>query len=206
MEDDVVIYSKYDGSTHIPLTVRIEWLPNGTIKPLMYWTPDGTCYNVNTIFECVPLSFLKERGEGLRYKVRGEVVETPDYDDDLLYSQEETYLYLSDSRFYQRNIIDERYVHEGKEYIPVTLDVFPDGDYELVYFSVHGERYMVEKTASIEPRGSFKTGGVGIWHKVRARLVNADDDDDPDPHKSVERMAALYWELNKWFVCVEKSA
>lgn len=206
MADEIVAYSKYDGSPCIPLTVRIDWLPDGTIIPLFYWTPDGTCYEVNIVFECVPLPFLKERGEGLRYRVRGKIIETPDYDDDMLNFQEETYLYLADTRFYQKNIIDERYTHASKEYIPVTLDVFPDGDYEVVYFSVHGERYVVEKTSEIEPRGSFKAGGVGMWHKVKARLVNADDDDDPDPEKSVRRSAALYWELNKWFVCVAKTA
>lgn len=206
MTDEVVIYSKRSGEPIVPLTVRIDWLPDGRIIPLLYWTPDGTCYKVTVLFECVPLAFLKERGEGLRYRIRGEVIETPEYDDDMLHTQEETYLYFSDSRFYQKNIIDERYEHTGKEYIPVTLDVFPDGDYELIYFQVHGERYVVEKTSGIEPRGSFKAGGIGMWHKVRARLVNADDDDDPDPHTSIRRTAALYWELNKWFVCVAKTA
>lgn len=207
MADKTVIYCKKSGEPCVPLTVRIEWLPDGTIIPLLYWTPDGSCYKVNIIFECVPLPFLKDHGEGLRFRVRGEVIETPEYDDDmLLHAQEETYIYLADSRFYQKNIIDTRYKHAGKEYIPVTLDVFPDSDYELIYFSVHGERYMIEKTFDIAPRGSFKAGGVGIWHKVKARLINADDDEDPDPQKSVRRTAALYWELNKWFVCVEKSA
>lgn len=93
-----------------------------------------------------------------------------------------------------------------KEYIPVTLDVFPDGVYELVYFWVHGSRYMIEKTSDIEYRGSFYAGGVGVLHKVDARLVGADDDEDPDPNMSVIRVAALYLELNKWFVCVAKPA
>lgn len=59
MADEIVIYSKYDGSPRIPLTVRIDWLPDGTIIPLLYWTPDGTCYRVNIVYECVPLPFLK---------------------------------------------------------------------------------------------------------------------------------------------------
>jgi len=65
---------------------------------------------------------------------------------------------------------------------------------------------MVEKTIAVEPRGSFHAGGAGLWHKVEARLVNADDDKDPDPNKSVRRLAALYLELNKWFVSIAKTA
>lgn len=202
MTDETVIYGKQSGEPRVPLTIRVEWLPDGTIKPLMYWTPDGTCLNVVSRDAGVPLAFLKDRGVGLRFKVRGEVIETPEMDDDLLHTQHETYLYLSDSRFYQKNIIDERYGHAGKEYIPVTLDVFPDGDYELIYFQVRGERYMVEKTEDVEPRGSFHAGGVGLWHKVEARLINPDDDEDPDPDRTVRRPAALFWELNKWFVHV----
>ena len=200
MEENAVIYSKQSGGQRIPLTVRIDWLPNGTIIPRLYWTPDGSCYQIISLSESVPLGFLKERGEGLRFEVKAKIIETPDYDDDMLYSRCETYLYLADSRFYQKNIIDERYGHTGKEYISVTLDIFPDGDYEPVYFWCHGARYMVEKTIAVEPRGSFHAGGVGQWHKVRARLVNAKDDEDPDPSKSIRRLAALYLELNKWFV------
>ncbi len=46
---------------------------------------------------------------------------------------------------------------------------------------------------------SFKTGGIGVRHEVKARLVNADDDDDPDPRMSVKRPAAIYRELNKQY-------
>ena len=69
----------------------------------------------------------------------------------------------------------------------------------LVYFKVQGTRYAVEKTVVIEPRGSFTAGGVGVYHKVEARLINNDNDDDPDPDKCVMRPAALYFEVNKWF-------
>ncbi len=205
MADKAVIYSKQSGGPVVPLTVRIDWLPDGTIKPLMFWTPDGSCYKVTGQSPGIKMAFLKDRGVGLRFKVRGELVEVPDpEDDDLLYSQHETHLYLADRRFSERNIIDEQhYHHAGKEYIPVTLDVFPDGDYELVYFWAHGSRYMVEKTAAVDNRGSFQAGGVGVWHKVEARLVNADDDEDPDPRKAVRRLAAIYLELNKWFVRIE---
>lgn len=206
MEDEIVIYRKQSGEPHVPLTVRIDWLPNGTIKPQMYWTPDGTCFNVIMLSESVPLAFLKDGGEGLRFKVKAEIIETPDDDDELLHTQYEAYLFLADNRFYQKNIIDDRYGHAGKEYISVTMDVFPDGDYELVYFCVRDARYKVEDTADVEPRGSFKAGGIGIWHKVKARLVNAHDDEDPDPNKSVCRLAALYLELNKWFVSVVATA
>ena len=85
----------------------------------------------------------------------------------------------------------------------MTLDVFPNGEYELVYFKAHGARYMVERTVAVEPRGSFDAGGVGVWHKVEARQVNTDDDEDPDPLKSIFRKAALYFEINKWFVRVK---
>lgn len=206
MADRIVLYGKQSGEPSVPLTIRIEWLPNGTIKPLMYWTPDGACFRITTNCECTPLAFLKDRGEGLRFKVKSELIETPEPDDDLLHTRYETYLYLADKRFSERNIIDERYGHAGKEFIPVTLDVFPDGDYELVYFWAAGARYAVEKTIATEPRGSFHAGGTGIWHKVEVRLVNADDDDDPDPQKSVTRIAAIYWELNKWFVSIVKPA
>jgi len=200
MDDKIVIYSKQSGEPRVPLTIRIDWFPDGTIKPLLFWTPDGACYKVISQYQGVSLAFLKERGEGLRFEVTGEVIESDD--EDLMYSRYETYLYLADSRFYQKNIIDERYGHAGKEYIPVTLDVFPDGDYELVYFWCRGARYMIEKTIAVEPRGSFRAGGAGLWHKVEARLINADDDEDPDPNKSVRRLAALYLELDKWFVTI----
>ncbi|MDR1704411.1 MAG: hypothetical protein LBS19_06960 [Clostridiales bacterium] len=207
MADKTVIYCKQSGGPLIPLTVRIEWLSDGTINPLMFWTPDGTCYEVIGHSTGVKIAFLKERGVGLRWKVRGEIIETPDPEtDELLHMQHETYLYLADKRFSERNIIDERYGHTGKEYIPVTLDVFPDGDYELIYFWAHGSRYMVEKTADVDNRGSFKAGGVGIWHKVEARLINADNDDDPNPLVSVRRTAAVYLELNKWFVRIAETA
>lgn len=188
----------------VPVTVSIDWLPDGTIKPRMYWLPDGTCYEIISQLECVSLAYLRECGEGLRFKVRSEIVKTLEPDDERLHTQYETYLYLADKRFCEKNIIDSRYGHAGKEYITVTLDVLPEGDYELLYFWVRGARYKVEGTNEIEPRGSFNAGGVGLWHKVEARLVNADDDEDPDPQKSVRRLAALYLELNKWFVLVAR--
>lgn len=202
MEKETVIYSKQSNEPRIPLTVRIDWFPDGTIKPRMYWTPDGTCYKVVSLFEGVLIDFLKVCGEGLRFKVIGEVIYTPESDDDLLHTRSETYLYLADNRFCQKNIIDKRYGHACKEYIPVTLDVFPDGEYEIVYFECRGARYKAEKTIMVEPRGSFNAGGAGLWHKVEARLVNADNDDDPDPKKSVQRLGALTLEFNKWFMHV----
>lgn len=206
MVEESVVYRKQSGEPRVPLTVRIEWLANGTIKPLFYWTPDGACYKIISLLESVPLAFLKQGGEGLRFKVEAQLIEMPETDDELLYTQYETYLYLADSRFYQRNIIDESYDHAAKEYIPVTMDVFPDGDYELVYFRYRDTRYMVEETLDIEPRGSFHGGGTGVWHKVEARLINANDDNDPDPYHSVCRLAALYFEINKWFVAVKNPA
>jgi hypothetical protein len=197
MSDRVIVYKKYSGEPSLPLTVRIDWLPDGTIIPLLYWTPDGSCYQILPPCPCVPLAFLKDRGEGLRFKVRAELIAS---DDELPQSQCDAYLFLADKLFCQKNIVDGRYDHAGKEYIPVTLDVFPDGDYELLYFWAHGSRYMVEKSLTKEYRGSFRAGGIGTRHKVEARLVNAEDDEDPDPTKTVRRSAGLYLELNKWFV------
>lgn len=198
----VKIYCKQQGGVICPLTVSIDWLPDGTIKPRMFWTPDGACNQVLYISECVPLSFLRERGEGLRFKVTAKVLETPDPCVEINNTPYETYLYFEDNRFCEKNIIDNRYGHAGKEYIPVSMDVFPDGDYELTYFWFHKERYQVEKTCDIELRGAFNAGGLGLWHKVMARKVNENDDEDPDPAHPETRPAALYYEINKWFVAV----
>jgi hypothetical protein len=172
-----IIYGKRQGEPCVPLTVRIDWLPDGTIKPTVFRTPDRTCYEVTHIHECIQLAYLKEGGEGLRFKVR--VQDLPD-----------TYLYFADNRFCGKNIIDGRYGHKSKEYIPVTLDIFPNGDYEIVCFEFRGTRYQVEKTLEIKPRGAFNAGGVGLRHKVEARQVDSD----------TCRTAALYLEFNKWFV------
>ena len=204
MGDKTTVYIKNSDGPPVPVTVRIVWRPDGKIEPLMYWTPDGSRCEIKPEYEMTPLAFLEDRGEGLRYKIRAEVVETPEPYPDRRFSQYETYLYIADNWFCGKNFIDGRYAHEGKEYIPVTLDVFPNREYEIVYFQVDGARYAVEKTVAIEPRGSFYAGGVGVWHKVKARLVNADNDEDPDPNKSVHRMAALYFEVNKWFIVTAK--
>ena len=203
MEDKAVVYSKQSGELPVPVTVRVEWLPNGAVKPRFYWTPDGSCYQVLPNCKCVPLALLKERGEGLRFELRARAIETPETCPEQQFARHETYLYLADNRFCQKNIVDDRYGHAGKEYIRVSLDVFPNGEYELVYFWVHGLRYKVENAIGPEPRGSFCAGGVGILHKIDARLVNDNDDDDPDPDKSVRRPAALYLEINKWFVTIK---
>ena len=199
--EKAVIYSKQHGEPLVPVTIRVEWQADGAIRPCLYWTPDGTCYKVKPNYAMTPLAFLKDRGEGLRFKVIAELIETPEPDDALLHTLFVSYLYLADSWFCGKNIVDERYRHTGKEYIPVTLDIFPNCDYELVYFSVKDTRYMVENTIAIEPYGNFCAGGVGVRHKVEARQVNAND--DPDPHKSVRRQAAIYFEINKWFAMVK---
>lgn len=198
--DNSIVYGKVSGGEPIPLTVRIEWLPDGTIKPLMYWTPDSSCYEVVYIYEVMPLALLKDGGVGLRFRVRADISETPYHESP--FARHETYLYFADKRFCERNFIDERYCHAGKQYIPVTLDVFRNGDYELIYFRVQGTRYMVEKTFEVDVRGSFHAGGVGLRHKVEARLVNAQNDENPDPNRSIRRTCAVFLELNKWFVAV----
>lgn len=200
MANKPVVYCKQTDEPLVPVTVRIEWLPDGKIVPLMFWLPDGNCHQVNHIYEMTLLAFLKDRGEGIRFKVIAEIIETMEQEEELLHVQYETYLYFADAWFSGKNFIDARYLHAGKVYIPVILDVFPDGGYELVYFWVHGERYKVEKTIAVEPHGSFYAGGLGVWHKVEVRKVNADDDEDPDPNKSARRFAGIYFEVNKWFV------
>jgi hypothetical protein len=195
-----IVYSKQTGEPPVPATVRVLWLPDSSIKPVMYWLPDDSCFDVKHVYECTQLAHLKDKGIGIRFKIRGELIESAEPLCDYLRSQHETYLYFTDNRFCGKNFIDNRYGHAGKEYIPVTLDIFPDGDYEIIYFWAKDKRYMVEKTLAIEPRGSFRAGGVGVRHKVDARLVNADDDECPDIHKTVRREAALYFEVNKWFV------
>lgn len=197
MQENIVIYIKQTNEPLIPVTVRIEWLPNGKIKPIMYWTPDNSCYEVKHIYESTLLAFLKEKGVGIRYKVRAEMKDAPN---NMICFRHETFLYFTDNRFCERGFIDERYEHPNKEYIPVTVDVFPNAGYELIHFRVGNSRYMVEKTLEVEPRGSFQAGGIGIWHKVNARLVNDNNDEDHDCNKNECRQAALFWELNKWFV------
>ena len=205
MDGKTVIYTKLSDGSIIPVTARIEWFPDGTIKPLMYWTPDGSCYEVKHVYEMTPLAFLKDGGQGIRFKVRAGIIDTPEPYSNHYHFHREIYLYFADDMFCGKNFIDERYGHESKEFIPVTLDVFPDRGYEVIYFKAQGTRYMVEKTIAVEPRASFHAGGIGIWHKVEARQVNDNDDECPNPLKSVFRMAALYFEVNKWFVSVKTS-
>ena len=197
LSDKVIVYIRQGNEPLIPVTVRIEWLPNGKIRPTMYWTPDNSCYEVKHIYESTLLAFLKEKGVGIRFKVRAELKEISD---NVAYARHETYLYFTDGRFCERGFIDERYSHSNKEYVPVIVDVFPNADYALVSFRVGDKRYMVEKTLKVESRASFQAGGIGVWHKVDVRLVNDDNDEDPNPNKSEHRKAALFWELNKWFV------
>ena len=206
MAERVVVYVKQSGELKMPVTARIEWFPDGTIMPCCYWTPDAARFEVVSQGAGVSLALLKDRSEGLRFKVRTKIVETNEPLSEMLHSQHETELYLADRRFYEKCIIDERYVHANKEFVRVTLDVFPNGEYTLVYFWCRGVRYMVEKTIAVEPRGSLHAGGVGLWHKMEVRLINADDDEDPDPNMSVCRLAALFLEFNKWFVYVTSTA
>jgi len=200
MAERILVYSKQPGEEPIPLTVRVEWLPDGTIKPVMYWAPDGSCYEIKHVYECTQIAHLKDRGVGIRFKVRAGATEIPESCYDYRHITYVTYLYFADSFFCGRNIVDSRYGHPGKEFIHVTLDVFPDCNYEIAYFRVKDQRYKVEHPHVAEPRGSYNAGGIGICHKVDARLVNEDDDEDPEPNNSIRRMAALFLEIDKWFV------
>ena len=174
MPERTLVYIKRPGEPSIPVTVRIEWLANGKIEPCLFWMPGGSCYEIKQVYECVFMAHLKESGTGIRFKIKAEVVETPEPYCADEHGQYEAYLYFDDNWFCGRDIIDSRYGHAGKEYIPVALDIFPSGDYELVYFYVKGELYEVERTIAVEPRGSFTAGGVGMWHKVEAFLVSDD--------------------------------
>ena len=205
MIDKVKVFSKRTGEPNVPVTVRIEWLPDGTIKPLQYWMPDDSCYEINHIYEMTPLAYLKEQGEGIRFKVKSRIIKSMDLYVDYQFSENETYLYFADNWFCGKNIIDDRYSHKNKEFIPVTLDVFPNGEYELVYFKVNEARYMVEKTITIEPRGSFYAGGIGVWHKVETRQINDDNDEDFDTPNSFYRTSVIFFEINKWFVGVKST-
>jgi len=187
------IYIKRLDEPPIPVTARIEWLASGRIKPCFFWTANGSCYEVKHVYEAVQMAHLRESGVGLRFKIKAEACSDDEH------GQFETYLYFADDWFCGRDIIDARYGHAGKEYIPVTLDVFPDCEYEIIDFCVKGELYTVGRTVAIEPRGSFSAGGVGVWHKVEACLLSDDNDTIP---KVTQRMAALYFEINKWFVSV----
>ena len=201
------IYIQQQDKPSVPVTVRVHWLPCGTIKPLSIWTPDGTCYEVKHVYESIRLSLLKdlkERRDGLRFRIRAEIEGgARQYADYHHITQLEVYLYFADSMFSAKNIIDNRYVHDGKAYIPVTLDVFPSGDYEVVFFEVNGARYCVDCTEKREPRGSFNFGGIGIRHEVMCRKITPNDEHVLSLINSNCERRALTRELNKWFVCIE---
>jgi len=202
MDGKTVIYCKQPGEPPTPVTVRVEWQPDGKIVPLKYWTPDGICFKVNSIYEMTPLAFLKDRGEGVRFKIKSEIIDLPEMDENFLHFQYETYLYFADNFFYRKGFVDGRYGHSGKEFISVTLDFFPDAGYELICFHVRGERYIVERKLQTEPRGSYLAGGVGIRHCVEARPAGADGGENPRPYAAA-RVVALYFEVNKWFVTLK---
>jgi hypothetical protein len=180
-----VLYGKINGQS-IPLTVCIDWQPDGTIKPRTVWTPDGAAHRITRIYDCVPLAYLNNGGEGLRFKVQTE--EIP-----------ELYIYFADGRFCEKNIVDSRYGHAAKVFVAVTMDIFPDGDYELSCFHFNGKRYQIEKITSVEPRGSFYAGGIGLRHKTEVRQVN-ENGGIPDPANDSLYFISLYLELNKWFI------
>ena len=63
--DKTVVYVKQSGEPPVPATARIDWLPHGKIKPLLFWTPGGNCYKVRREYEkqCGPLySFRSPSG------------------------------------------------------------------------------------------------------------------------------------------------
>jgi len=97
MTSKTVVYCKQDGEAPIPITVRIKWLADGTITPLKYWSPDGSCFDVVHIYDRVLLAHLKDHDKGIRFKVIAELVDMPDSNDELLHAQYETYLYFADS-------------------------------------------------------------------------------------------------------------
>jgi len=191
-EKNTTVYGKQPEGRPIPLTARIDWMPDGAVIPLMYWTPEGGCYRVTRVSESTPIAFLKDRGEGLRFRVTGEMTENPEPCSDYQNTREQIYIYFADSFFSGKNFIDGRYGHPNKQFVHVRLDVFPDGGYELILFRLQDAAYIVEKTVSIEPHGSFSAGGAGLGHKVEAR-PEQDGDSPPRP-------VVIYFEVNKWFV------
>ena len=196
------IYIRQPGEQPVPVTAQIIWLECGAIKPLMYWTPDGSCYVVEKIYEKISLASLQNKGVGIRFKVRAVAKEGPEHFIDYHHvTRHETYLYFADNFFNGKTFIDDRYGHTGKVFIPVTLDVFPDGGYEIICFEALGNRYAVDKTLEIELAGSFNAGGIGIRHKVEARQVDSQGN-DINPLKSIVEMRALFLEVNKWYVAV----
>ena len=198
------VYIQQPEEQLVPVTVRISWLGCGTIKPLMYWTPDGSCYVVEKIYEKVSLASVKNKGEGIRFKVKAVIKEGPEHYRDCHHvTRHETYLYFADNFFNGKNFIDDRYGHEGKEFIPVNLDVFPNGGYEIISFEVLGNRYVVDKTLETEFAGSFNAGGIGIRHKVEA--WQTDSEGNNIPLKSVIETRVLFLEVNKWYVAVRSA-
>ena len=117
----IVIYEKQPEHRRVPLTVNADWLSDGQIVPRCYWTQDGSRFKVLHVYECVPLAFLEEKGKGLRYKVRARMEETVEDGSDLVPAQYETYLYFADNRFCEKTIVDDRYDHAEKLYVPVNL-------------------------------------------------------------------------------------
>ena len=206
MAERIVVYSKQENGEMMPLTMRVEWLPTGVIKPRMYWTPDGSCFQVTHVIECVRLAHLKSGGKGIRFKVMAMMIESEDIGAEPSPVSYEIYLYLADDFFCAANMIDEQYAHDGKVYIPVTMDIFPGGDYELICFWVRGVCYCVDRTYDVTLGGSYEAGGVGLRHGVMATMVKDAGGDAVNATKLSSRKASLYLELNKWFVKSCKNA
>jgi len=80
MKDNMIVYIKQTGEPSVPVTVQVEWLPNGQIRPLLYWTPDNSCYEVKNVYESTQLAFLKEHGEGIRFRIKAELKEPWEHD------------------------------------------------------------------------------------------------------------------------------
>ena len=204
MDTNVVLYAKQTGKGHTPITARIIWLADGTIMPLKFWLPDNLCLKVTHIYESTPLGYLKNKGNGICFKVEAIAADLPESYTELTSMRRDVCLYFAHKMFCGKNIIDRRYAHDGKLFIPVVMDVFSDAKYELVCFWKKGMRYIVEKNIGVEPCGSFIPEGIGLKHKVEARLVNHNNDNDPIIGNSIRRPASLYFGLNKWFVCSAK--
>ena len=63
----IIVYEKQPERRRVPLTVNADWLPDGKIVPCYFWTPDGVCLKVLHVYECVPIAYLRERGEGIQF-------------------------------------------------------------------------------------------------------------------------------------------
>ena len=196
------VYIKQSEGIATPITVRIHWLANGDWYPTLFWMPNGICYEVSLpILERAPLSCLKEKGVGTRITANVNMAEDSGESTNLCKGGQSVHIYFADSKFDAKCIVDAAYNHNKKLYISVEVDIFSEGSYELVGITVDSDKYLVSRTLSVEPRGSYGAGGVGICHKLRV-VKEGQQGDCPLPW----REANVYLEFDRWFIHIGSSS